>query len=149
MYEKMIAEIKYEVMLGLKANYEYFKAPAANDFLESDMEIYTKEKSLYSLPVCVAAQKEIAELNKTLEIDNEEFYDGIREYYIYLDTVCPKLSHFFGYLIANQMFAEIIPGYSPNFEHTMKYTSLLEEYFGCILDISGLCSLDITDLKGE
>lgn len=137
-YKQVIAVMKYEIMLGMKANYAYFESPATNDFLESDMEIFTKEKMLYVLPTSVEAQKVIARLNRSLEIDDGEFYDGIREYFNYLDTVCPKLAHFFGYLTANRMFAEIIPGYVSSIEHTMKYISLLEAYFGCILDISEL-----------
>jgi len=136
MYKSVIAGIKYEIMLGMKANYEYFENPVTGNFLESDMGIYTKEKTLYVLPVCVEAQRNIARLNKSLEIEDGEFYDGIREYFIYLETVCPKLAHYFGYLIANDLFAELVPGYAPSIEHTGRYTFILEEYFGCRLDMS-------------
>ena len=143
MYEKTIAGIKYELMLGLKSNYDYFESPVTGDFLESDMGIYTREKTLYVLPACVEAQKRIIELNKVLEIDEGEFYDGIREYFIYLDTVCPKLSHYFGYIIGNCLFADILPGYAPSVEHTHKYTAVLEDYLGCKLDValSELCTI--------
>lgn len=133
MYKKVVAGIKYEFMLGMKANYDYYEAPATGNFLESDMGIYTKEKTLYMLPACVEAQRNITKLNKSLEIEDGEFYDGIRDYFIYLETVCPKLAHYFGYLMANDLFAEIVPGYAPSIEHTGRYTFLLEEYFGCKL----------------
>lgn len=145
MYRQIIAGMKYEIILGMKANYDYYESPATNDFLECDIGIYTKEKTLSVLPAYVEEQKNIMRLIKSLDIDEGEFYDGIREYFIYLDTVCPKLFHFFGYLIGNQLFAEIVPGYTSNIEHIMKYTSLLEDYFGCKLDISEQYLPGITD----
>lgn len=134
MYVKMITEMKYELILGMKANYDYYAAPATGNFLESDIGIYTKEKTLFSLPACVEAQRSIMRLNDSLEVDENEFYDGIREYFIYIDTVCPKLSHYIGYLMGNSLLAKIVPGYAPSIEHTYRYTSVLEEYFGCKLD---------------
>lgn len=131
MYAKTIAEIKYELMLGLKANYDYFNSPVMGDFLESDMGIYTREKTLYALPACVDAQKKIEELHKMLEIEDGEFYDGIREYFIYLDTVCPKLAHYIGYMCGNELLCDLVPGYVYSVEYTHKYTAVLEDYFGC------------------
>lgn len=142
MYKKVIAGMKYEFMLGMKANYEYFEAPAANDFLESDIGIFTKEKNLFMLPSCVEAQRNIIKLNEALAIDEGEFYDGIREYFIYLDTVCPKLMHYYGYMAGNRLFGEIVPGYTPSIEHTCKYTSILEEYFECKLSNIMECVVD-------
>lgn len=133
MYKKVIAEMKYEFILGMKANYEYFNAPSANDFLESDIGIFTKEKNLFALPASAEAQRNIIKINESLAIEDGEFYDGIREYFIYLDTVCPKLMHYYGYITGNRLFAEIIPGYVPSIENTHRYTSVLEEYFGCDL----------------
>ena len=148
MYRKVIAGIKYELMLGIKANYDYYNAPATGNFLESDMGIYTKEKTLNMLPTCVEAQRNIIRLNKRLEIEDGEFYDGIREYFIYLETVCPKLAHYFGYIMANDLFTEIVPGYAPSIEHTGRYTFLLEEYFGCKLDVTGRVADCEVDLNG-
>lgn len=144
-YRQIIVGMKYEIMLGMKANYDYYESPATNDFLECDIGIYTQEKKLSLLPAYIEEQRKIMRLNKSLDIDEGEFYDGIREYFIYLDTVCPKLSHFLGYLIGNQVFSEIVSGYTINIEHIMKYTSLLEDYFGCKLDISEQLLPDNTD----
>jgi hypothetical protein len=41
-----------------------------------------------------------------------------------------KLTRYYGYLIGNEMFAHCIPGYHPDMVLDIKYTHMIEDYFG-------------------
>ena len=134
MYMKVVADIKFEAVLGIKNNYEYFKSPMSADFLKCDMGTFMQEKALLTLPVKKELQEKIDRINHILRIEDGEFYECIREYFIYLDTICPKLAHLYGYMAANNILAAFIPGYMCSIEHTQQYLSVIEDYFGCSID---------------
>ena len=64
-----------------------------------------------------------------------EVLDPIIEYYIYLETVCPKLSHYFGYLIGDKLLYALEPGYSRSISVTIPYKILIHKLFGVYFDI--------------
>ena len=48
----------------------------------------------------------------------------------HLETVGPKLAHYYGYVLGNQLFPHVIPGYVADPQLTLRYRHTLEAYFG-------------------
>ena len=113
------SDLLFSAALGLKANLDHFRDPIARTFLEVDPEIYLRESVAHSLPQYIEAQKirDAAEAN-----------DAIIEYTTYLETVGPKLAHYFGYLLGDELLPKIIPGYQPDPLLTNRYQAWLQEY---------------------
>ena len=72
------------------------------------------------------AQRKIRYLcKKNPEIE----YDAILEYFIYLETIGQKFSHYDGYLWANKYLSFFEAGYTDDYILTQKYTKALSEWF--------------------
>lgn len=115
------SDLLFSAALGLKANLDHFRDPIARTFLEVDPEIYLRESVAHSLPQYIEAQKirDAAEAN-----------DAIIEYTTYLETVGPKLAHYFGYLLGDELLPRIVPGYQPDPLLTIRYRNWVRTYMG-------------------
>ena len=115
------SDLLFSAALGLKANLDHFCDPIARTFLEVDPEIYLRESVAHSLPQYIEAQK----IRDTAEYD-----DDITAYTTYLDTLGPKLAHYFGYLLGDELLPRIVPGYQTDRTLTFQYKIMLEQYLG-------------------
>ena len=115
------SDLLFSAALGLKANLDHFRDPITRTFLEVDPEIYLRESVAHSLPQYIEAQKiwDAAEAN-----------DAIIEYTTYLETVGPKLAHYFGYLLGDELLLRIVPGYQPDPLLTIRYRNWVRTYMG-------------------
>ena len=109
----------FSAALGLKANLDHFRDPIARTFLEVDPEIYLRESVAHSLPQYIEAQK---------IRDAAEYDDDITAYTTYLETVGPKLAHYFGYLLGDDLLPRVFPGYQPDSILTIRYQAWVQEY---------------------
>ncbi len=115
------SDLLFSAALGLKANLDHFRDPIARTFLEVDPEIYLRESVAHSLPQYIEAQKVRAAA---------EANDAIIEYTTYLETVGPKLAHYFGYLLGDELLPRIVPGYQPDLILTIRYRDWVRTYMG-------------------
>ena len=113
------SDLLFSAVLGLKANLDHFCDPIARTFLEVDPEIYLRESIAHSMPQYIEAQK---------ILDTVGVNDAIIEYTTYLETVGPKLAHYFGYLLGDELLPRIVPGYQPDPLLTNRYQAWLQEY---------------------
>lgn len=115
------SDLLFSAALGLKANLDHFRDPIARTFLEVDPEIYLRESVARSMPQYIEAQKirDAAEAN-----------DAIIEYTTYLETDGPKLAHYFGYLLGDELLPRIVPGYQPDPILTFRYHNWVCGYMG-------------------
>ena len=113
------SDLLFSAALGLKANLDHFRDPIARTFLEVDPEIYLRESVAHSLPQYIEAQK---------IRDAAEYDDDITAYTTYLETVGPKLAHYFGYLLGDELLPRVIPGYQPDPILTIRYQAWVQEY---------------------
>ena len=115
------SDLLFSAALGLKANLDHFCDPIARTVLEVDPEIYLRESVAHSLPQYIEAQKirDAAEAN-----------DAIIEYTTYLETFGPKLAHYFGYLLGDELLPRIVPGYQPDPLLTIRYRDWVRTYMG-------------------
>ena len=115
------SDLLFSAALGLKANLDHFLDPIARIFLEVDPEIYLRESVAHNMPQYIEAQK---------ILDTTEVNDTIIEYTTYLETFGPKLAHYFGFLLGDELFPRIIPGYQPDSSLTIRYHNWVCRYMG-------------------
>lgn len=115
------SDMLFSAALGLKANLDHFRDPIARTFLEVDPEIYLRESVAHSLPQYIEAQK----ILNTVGVN-----DAIIEYTTCLETFGPKLAHYFGYLLGDELLLRIVPGYQPDPLLTIRYRDWVRTYMG-------------------
>ena len=122
--------VLFSGMLGLKANLDYFKDPIAHNFLDVDSEVYLREETAHQLPAYAKAQQARDAFFARLSSEEQKIYDAVTEYTCYLETVAPKLAHYYGYMLGNELLPQVIPGYHPDTLQTTRYEATLSQYWG-------------------
>lgn len=124
------SNLLFSGILGLKANLDNFIDPVARNFLDTDHEIFLREQTACQLPEYRAAQQVRDRFFTSLSPEQREIYEAVASYVNYLETVGPKLAHYYGYLLGNKLLCRIVPGYHPDGIQTARYSMMLEEYLG-------------------
>lgn len=124
------SDLLYSGFLGLKANLDSFIDPVARNFLDVDFEVYLREETAHRLPEYECAQKIRDRFYSQLTSAQRETYEDVITYTSHLETVGPKLAHYFGYILGNQLLPRVVPGYHSDMVLTIKYNSMLEDYLG-------------------
>ena len=136
--QQIASIVLFSGVLGLQANYHYFSDPVGGNFLNTDPEVYLRENIAKHLPEYAAAQQSRSEFYSRLDAAQKELYQPVTEYTSYLETVGPKLAHYFGYLSGNELLQRVVPGYHPDMAFTLQYCIKLEGYFGKRLDLNNI-----------
>lgn len=122
--------VLFSGMLGLKANLDHYIDPIARSFLDVDAEVYLREETAHSLPEYKAAQQTMDAFFARLSSEEQDIYDAVTEYTCYSETVAPKLAHYYGYMLGNELLPQVIPGYHPDALQTAHYEATLSQYWG-------------------
>ena len=122
--------ILFSYFLGLKANWDHFIDPIGRTFLDVDTEVYLREDMAKRLPDYQNAQRTQEQFYSSLTPVQQERYENITSYICHLETVGPKLAHYYGYLLGNELFPHILPGYGEDTQLTLQYQHFLEDYLG-------------------
>lgn len=128
--QQCASDLLFSGFLGMKANLDHFKNPVARNFLDVDFEVYLREEVAHRLPEYEHAQKKREQFYSQLTSAQREIYEDVSTYTCHLETVGPKLAHYFGYLLGNELLPRIIPGYYVDSVLTIKYNAILEKYMG-------------------
>lgn len=123
------SNLRFSGLLGLKANLDHFNAPTTNCFLNEDFEVFLQEKTAHLLPDYQTAQADRSRFYATLTPEQKAVYEPVITYTCTLETVGPKLAHYYGYLLGNQLWPLVVPGYHEDVVLTMNYTKMLNHYF--------------------
>ena len=129
-WQQTASTLLFSGCLGIKANLDRFIDPVAKDFLEVDFQIFLREDMACRLPVYGRAQKVRDRSYASLSPEQREIYEDVIGYVSYMETAGPKLAHYFGYLLGNELLCWVVPGYQPDLEQTKRYGRLMESYFG-------------------
>lgn len=121
---QIASDLLFSAALGLKANLDHFRDPVARTFLEVESEVYLRESIAHSLPQYMEAQQ----IRDTIHIN-----DDITAFSTYLETIGPKLAHYMGYLLGNELLPRIIPGFCCDPLLTMQYKKMTDDYLCCSL----------------
>lgn len=117
-------------VLGIQANYEHYINPMARTVLEVDCDIYLRENTARRLPEYVKAQVVMDTFFKNLTPAQKETFSDIITYISYLETIGPKLAHYFGHILGDDILCRVVPGYYPDEVLTMQYSQMLSTYLG-------------------
>lgn len=128
--QQCASDLLFSGLLGLKANLDNFIDPVARNFLEVDFEIYLREETAHRLPDYEQAQKARNRFYSLLTPAQKGIYEDVITYNSHLETVGPKLAHYFGYILGNELLPRVVPGYHSDMVLTIKYNTMLEDYFG-------------------
>ena len=128
--QQCASDLLFSGFLGLKANLDNFIDPVARNFLDVDFEVYLREETAHRLPEYERAQKIRDRFYSLLTPAQKEIYEDVITYTSHLETIGPKLAHYYGYLLGNELLPRIVPGYHTNDSLTLHYQIVLENYFG-------------------
>jgi len=128
--QQCASDLLFSGLLGLKANLDNFIDPVARNFLDADFEVYLREETAHRLPDYEQAQKVRNRFYSLLTPAQKEIYEDVITYTSHLETVGPKLAHYFGYILGNALLPRVVPGYHSNMVLTIRYNAMLEDYFG-------------------
>lgn len=129
--QKICAELVYTFWLGVQQNLECFQNPINTMFLKMDYEDFHRERRMHTLPEAEKAQNTINafyDVLRTLPEEKRSLTEGINEYISYLETTAFKLSHYFGFILADKFLYHVIPGYANDSVTTMLYARDLRDY---------------------
>lgn len=127
---QIASDLFYSGVLGLKANLDNFIDPVARNFLDVDSETYLRENTAHRLPEYEQAQEVRNHFFGQLSPAQKTVYEHVATFVSHLETVGPKLAHYYGYLLGNELLNRIIPGYHPDNVLTIQYRMMMQQYFG-------------------
>ena len=128
--QQIISDLRYSAYLGFQANLANFRCPGGNHFVAEGSDHFLREHVMYSLPGRVNYDTIIAAFQTGYGQSAELQLDAIQNYYIYLETVGPKLAHYCGYVFANHFLSLVEPGYVCDGAQTSIYTMELSRELG-------------------
>ena len=120
-------EIIFSWNLGFRANYEHFRDPDSQSFMEKDPEIYLQESTLKLLPQFLQTESVFKQYSDMLDGYHKELFEAIFEYQSFVDTVIPKLAHVLGFRYADKILPYIVPDYVQDRSLTKKYRNFLKD----------------------
>lgn len=128
---QITSQIIFSGHLGFQANVDHFINPVARTFTDVDSEVYLRERVAKAMPVYADAQAVIGKFYAQLSLEQKERYECVRAYIAHLDTVVPKLAHYKGFLLGNELLRYVIPYFQPDLRLTLRYLWMLREYLQC------------------
>ena len=128
--QQIISDLRYSAYLGFQANLANFRCPGGNYFVAQGSDHFLHEHIMYSLPGRVSYDTIIAAFQARYGQSAEPQLETIQNYYIYLETVGPKLAHYWGYVFANHVLPLVEPGYVCDGAQTSIYTMELSQELG-------------------
>lgn len=134
----------YSAHLGFKANLDYFENPVANNFLNVDPETYLREGTARMMPAYERAYAKVNAFYERLSPELKEATDPISDYESHLETVGPKMAHYWAFKKANSYYPHAIPGYDAPMPFTYAYEHMLAKYMGISLIQLNEISIDAT-----
>lgn len=83
------------------------------------------------MPAYASAQVVIDQFCDQLSPEQKERYECVRVYIAHLYTVVPKIAHYEGFLLGNELLRYVIPYFQPDLRLTLRYLWMLREYLQC------------------
>ena len=131
--EQMCASnLYYAGTQGLKMNYDHFVNPMTPNctWPQVDYDDYLRPHIAESLPLYRTAYKFKEKFEKQLPKNFESVIEAVASYEAALECGGIKLAHYYGYLMGNELLYNCVPGYHPDMVLDLRYTQMLEQYFG-------------------
>ena len=136
--QKCASSLYHAGMRGLKMNYDHFLNPMAPNctWKEVDYDDYLMPHIADQLPLFEVANRYTTQFEKQLPADLADVKEAVISYETALECCGMKLAHYYGYLAGNELLYFLIPGYHADTVLDIRYSHMLEQYFGRPLDKS-------------
>ena len=128
-HRQTISNWLFSSYLGFQANLDHFINPVARTFADVDPEIYLRESVAKALPEYASAQAIIDSFWRQLTPEQEEVFEAVSAYIAHLETVVPKMAHYYGFLLGNELLPRVVPSYQPDMQLTVHYCRMIKDYF--------------------
>ena len=124
------ARLVYAGYNGFLANLANFRQPFGLDFTRKDFFDIVKDHIIGHFPANYEAAMVIDSFVRSLPENCRQLEEHISDYYIHMECSGPKLAHYAGYLIGNQLLPWVEPGYREDYHQTFLYSYEVERYLG-------------------
>jgi hypothetical protein len=114
--------------LGFHANADHFLNPIARTFMDVEPEVYLRERVARTLPEYASAQGVIDRFREQLPPEAQEMFERVAVYIAHLETVVPKIAHYEGFLLGNELLYYVLPGYHSDVLLTVRYCEMINEH---------------------
>lgn len=126
----IISSVAYAGYLGFRVNLENFHHPIGIDFVMKDTIDYLRDHLFGHFPINYRNSNIRDQFCKNLPEDFQSLHDDILDYFVHLECTGPKLAHYAGYIIANNILPWVEPGYREDYCQTLAFTAETEKYMG-------------------
>lgn len=126
----IISRVAYAGYLGYRVNIENFHHPVKVEFLHEDTIDYVKDHIIGHFPVSHEAARIKEAFFKSLPEALKTYEDAITDYFIHMECSGPKLAHYAGYVIANNLLSWVEPGYRADWFQSDRFRDQVKEYMG-------------------
>ena len=126
----VISVVAYAGYLGFRVNLENFHHPIGIDFVRLDTIDYLKDHLFGHFPINYRNSQVREAFYKSLPEGLQCLEDSIQDYFTHLECAGPKLAHYAGYIIANNILPWVEPGYREDYCQTLSFASETEKYMG-------------------
>ena len=128
----VISVVAYAGYLGFRVNLENFHHPIGIDFVRLDTIDYLKDHLFGHFPINYRNSQVREAFYKSLPEGLQGLEDSIQDYFTHLECAGPKLAHYAGYIIANNILPWVEPGYREDYCQTLAFTAETEKYMGLL-----------------
>ena len=126
----IISRVAYAGYLGYRVNVENFHHPVMVDFVRLDTIDYIKDHMFGYSPQCREADSIHEAFRTALPLEHEDLLEDVDDYFVFMELTGPKLAHYAGYVIANQLLPWVEPGYREDWSQTMRFREETMKYHG-------------------
>ena len=126
----IISSVAYAGYLGFRVNLENFHHPIGIDFVRKDTIDYLRDHLFGHFPINYRNSHIRDQFYKNLPEGFQSLHDDILDYFVHLECTGPKLAHYAGYIIANNILPWVEPGYREDYCQTLAFTTETEKYMG-------------------
>ena len=128
----VISAVAYAGYLGFRVNLENFHHPIGINFVRLDTIDYLKGHLFGHFPVNYRNAQVREAFSKSLPVAFKQLHDYIQDYFTHMECAGPKLAHYAGYIIANNILPWVEPGYREDYCQTMAFAAETEKYMGIL-----------------
>ena len=124
---QIMSQMIFAGYLGFQANVDHFLNPVARTFIDVDPETYLRESVARALPEYVSAQAIVDSFWKQLPPELNELFEQVIAYTAHFETLVPKIAHYNGFLLGNELLPFVIPGYQIDVQLTVQYCNIIRK----------------------
>jgi len=130
--QKCASNLYHAGILGLKMNYDHFLNPMTPNctWKEVDYDDYLLPHIADQLPLFEVASRYTSQFENQLPSDLDDVKEAVLSYETALECCGMKLAHYYGYLAGNELLYFLVPGYHADTVLDIRYSHMLEQYFG-------------------